>query len=49
MLSMLATLAMSISISGWLYFGRTLNLWILTPVGVMIGGSIYFAALWVRA
>ena len=45
--SMLAALAMSISILGWLYFGRTLNLWILTPVGVMIGGSIYFAALWI--
>ena len=45
--SLLAALAMSISILGWLYFGRNLNLWIITPGGVMIGGGVYFAALWI--
>jgi len=45
--STIAALAMSISILGWLYFGKSLSMWILTPVGVMIGGGIYFAALWI--
>ena len=40
-------LAMSLCIFGWLYFGKNLNLWILTPVGVMIGGGVYFAVLWI--
>ena len=45
--SIIAALAMSISIFGWLYFGRNLSLWILTPVGVIVGGGVYFAALWI--
>ena len=45
--SAIAALAMSISILGWLYFGKSLSMWILTPIGVMIGGGIYFAALWI--
>ena len=45
--SIFAALAMSISIFGWLYFGKNLSLWILTPVGVIMGGSIYFVVLWI--
>jgi putative peptidoglycan lipid II flippase len=44
--SVLGALAMSICIFGWLYLGKNLSPWILTPVGVMLGGGVYFAALW---
>ena len=45
--SAIAALAMSIFIYGWLYFGQNLSAWILVPVGVGIGGGVYFSALWV--
>ena len=45
--SMMAAVAMSLCIFGWLYVGKNMSLWILTPVGVMIGGGAYFAALWI--
>jgi putative peptidoglycan lipid II flippase len=45
--SLIAALAMSLSIFGWLYIGNGLNLWIISIVGVLIGGGVYFAALWI--
>jgi putative peptidoglycan lipid II flippase len=43
----IAALLMGLSLYGWLYFGKNLSAWILTPVGVMIGSGIYFATLFV--
>jgi putative peptidoglycan lipid II flippase len=45
--SAVAAAAMAIFIFGWLYVGRNLSVWILTPMGVAIGGGVYFATLWV--
>jgi peptidoglycan biosynthesis protein MviN/MurJ (putative lipid II flippase) len=45
--SVLGTLAMSICIYGWLSLGQNFSAWILTPVGVVIGGGVYFSALWI--
>jgi putative peptidoglycan lipid II flippase len=45
--SVLGALAMSFVIYGWLYLGKNLSPWIVTPVGVLIGGGVYFAALWI--
>jgi len=44
--SLFGALAMSFIIYGWLYLGQNLSVWIITPVGVLIGGGVYFAALW---
>lgn len=43
----IAACSMGISLYGWLYFGANLSLWILTPVGVIIGGGVYFAMLFI--
>jgi putative peptidoglycan lipid II flippase len=40
-------LAMSFFIYGWLTLGQNFSAWILAPIGVVIGGGVYFAALWV--
>jgi putative peptidoglycan lipid II flippase len=45
--SLIAALAMSLSILGWLSFGKGLNLWIISILGVMIGGGVYFIVLWI--
>lgn len=39
--------AMSFAIWGWLTLGQNFSAWILAPVGVVIGGGVYFAALWI--
>jgi putative peptidoglycan lipid II flippase len=39
--------AMSFAILGWLTLGLNFSAWILAPVGVVIGGGVYFAALWI--
>ena len=39
--------AMSFAILGWLYLGQNFSAWILAPVGVMIGGGVYFSTLWI--
>jgi putative peptidoglycan lipid II flippase len=39
--------AMSLAILGWLYLGQNFSAWILAPVGVVIGGGIYFSTLWI--
>jgi hypothetical protein len=36
---------MALAIFGWLRFGEMLNVWILVPVGVAIGGAVYFGIL----
>jgi putative peptidoglycan lipid II flippase len=45
--SILAVIAMSLSLFGWLYFGKNYSVWILAPIGVIVGGGIYIAALWI--
>jgi putative peptidoglycan lipid II flippase len=45
--SLIAALAMSLSIFGWLYLGKDFNLWIISLGGVIIGGGVYFAMLWI--
>ncbi len=44
--SALAALTMSLSILGWLYFGKGIGAWVLAPLGVMIGGGVYVGSLW---
>lgn len=39
--------AMSLAILGWLYLGQNFSAWILAPLGVMIGGGVYFSTLWI--
>jgi len=45
--SLLAALAMSLAIFGWLYFAKNFNVWINSIVGVMLGGGVYFVILWI--
>ncbi|MCX6058040.1 MAG: murein biosynthesis integral membrane protein MurJ [Chloroflexi bacterium] len=45
--SLLAALAMSLSIFGWLSFAKNFNIWVISLAGVMIGGLVYFATLWI--
>ncbi len=44
--AMLAALAMGFSLIGWLYLAKDLPSWILLPAGVILGGGIYAAMLW---
>ena len=46
-ISTLGVLSMTLAILGWFYFGRGLGAWVIAPVGVMLGGGIYFVTLWV--
>jgi putative peptidoglycan lipid II flippase len=46
-LSTLGVLFMSLIIFGWLNLGKGLSVWIVTPIGIVLGGGIYFAALWI--
>jgi putative peptidoglycan lipid II flippase len=43
--STVAAIAMGLSVFGWMAIGANLNVWILAPVGIAIGGAVYFAAL----
>ena len=45
--SLIASLAMSLSIFGWLYFGKDFNFWIISLIGVILGGGVYLAVLWI--
>jgi putative peptidoglycan lipid II flippase len=45
--SLLAALAMSLSIFGWLSFAKDFNVWIISLIGVTLGGIVYFAVLWI--
>jgi len=46
-LSSLGVLSMTLVIIGWFYLGKNLSAWVVAPIGVVAGGGIYFAALWV--
>ena len=46
-LSLLGVLSMSLVIFGWFYLGKNLSAWVVAPIGVLVGGGIYFAALWI--
>jgi putative peptidoglycan lipid II flippase len=45
--SLVAVLAMSLSIFGWLYLASSLNIWIIAIAGVVIGGGVYVLTLWI--
>jgi putative peptidoglycan lipid II flippase len=45
--SALASLGMGLSLTAWLSFGKDLSNWIILPVGVILGGGIYAAVLWI--
>ncbi len=45
--SMIAALGMGLSLYGWLYFGNNFSVWVLAPIGVIIGSGVYLAALFV--
>jgi hypothetical protein len=44
--SALAATGMGISLAVWLSFGKDLSNWIILPLGVIFGGGIYVAMLW---
>jgi putative peptidoglycan lipid II flippase len=44
--SSLGVLFMTLVIFGWFYLAKDLSAWIIAPVGVILGGGVYFAALW---
>ncbi|MBI2332571.1 MAG: murein biosynthesis integral membrane protein MurJ [Chloroflexi bacterium] len=45
--SLAAAIGMALALFGWLSFGARLSAWILVPVGVALGGAVYFAVLWI--
>ncbi|MDP1713549.1 MAG: murein biosynthesis integral membrane protein MurJ [Anaerolineales bacterium] len=45
--STIAAIGMGLSLYGWLYFGNKFSVWVLAPIGVIIGGGVYLAALFV--
>lgn len=42
----LSALAMGLALLGWLRVGATWSAWILAPLGVIFGGGVYFAGLY---
>ncbi len=40
-----AGILMGLTLFGWLRFGETFSAWVLVPVGVGIGGAVYFGIL----
>jgi putative peptidoglycan lipid II flippase len=44
--SLIAAGAMTLALIALLNYGETMNIWLLTPIGVALGGAAYFAALW---
>ena len=45
--ALVAAVSMALTLFGWLSFGSELSAWILVPVGVAIGGAVYFVILWI--
>ena len=45
--SVLAVIAMMVSVIGWLSIGKNLDPWMLAPIGVLMGGSVYVIILWI--
>jgi putative peptidoglycan lipid II flippase len=46
-LSALGVVSMTLVIFGWFYFGKDMSVWIVAPIGVILGGGVYFTVLWV--
>lgn len=44
--SALATLVMSAVILGWLHFASGFSVWIIAPVGIIAGGIVYVAIMY---
>ena len=45
--SLIGSVGMALSLFGFLSLATGYSVWILAPVGVLIGGSVYFAVLWI--
>jgi putative peptidoglycan lipid II flippase len=45
--SLVAGSAMSLSLFGWLSFGKNFSVLITVPIGIVIGGIVYFAILFI--
>ena len=45
--SLIGSVGMALSLFGFLSLATGYSVWILAPVGVVIGGSVYFAVLWI--
>lgn len=45
--SLIAAVSMALAIFGLLKFGANLSVWMLAPMGVALGGVVYFSVLWV--
>jgi putative peptidoglycan lipid II flippase len=45
--SLVAALAMSLSILGWLSLASKLDIWVIAIAGVIIGGGVYVLVLWI--
>jgi putative peptidoglycan lipid II flippase len=43
--SMIAAIGMGLAVFGWMALGAKLSVWVLAPVGIGIGGIVYFAVL----
>lgn len=43
--SVIAALGMGVAVFIWLSIGARLNVWILAPIGIAIGGGVYFVIL----
>ncbi len=43
--STLATLAMSLVLLGWLKFSFGYSVWLIAPIGIIAGGMIYIAMM----
>ena len=41
----IAGILMGLALFGWMTFGHLLSVWILVPVGIAIGGAVYFGIL----
>jgi len=44
--SMIAAIGMGFSLYGWLYSGNNFSVWVLAPIGVIIGGGVYLLLLY---
>lgn len=43
--ALMAASGMSLALLGWLAVGKSLGVWVITLVGVLIGGAVYFGIL----
>jgi putative peptidoglycan lipid II flippase len=45
--SLIAAGVMSLALIALMNYGRTMNIWLLTPISIALGGAAYFAVLWI--